>query len=187
MKSIKTIALFFAATLFAGMAVSCDNDDDKQVVVPTEVAKEMPGTYKSEMTFDASKADSLCSLVFAEKSVSYNLPASNIIKTVVDKAQQETALKGYASAAISTTYAATAYASDKVTMAVAAKEGMITYKNGDKTVTIAVATSNPTLVYDAKAKTMQMEYTVKSVTVDGKAVSGFKAKTVKTTATAKQK
>lgn len=187
MKSIKTIAILFATVLFAGMAASCDDDDVKQVTVPKEVTKEMPGTYRAAMTVNAAAADSLCTVVFAEKSVSYNLPASNIIKAVVEQSRQEAALKSYASAAVSTTYAATAYASEKVTMAAKAKDGQITYKDGDKTVTIGVKTTNPTVVYDAKAKTMAIEYTLTAVTVDGKGVSGFKSMAVKMAAASKAK
>lgn len=165
---------------------SCSDDDDKIVTIPTDVAKEMPGTYAASSSYGSAKADSTMTVVLTSKDATFNLPVSNVIKQVVASDKQEEALKSYKADKLTSTWKATAYAANKATLLMASKDVKFSYKSDGKDVSAVAKTSAPTAVYDAKGKTLKVDYTISAVTIDGKSVSGFKAVTVSMPASAKQ-
>lgn len=186
---MRTLKSILATSLFATIALlaaSCSDDDTSTPTIPADVQTAMRGTYSGTQNYGSTKADSTINVTLSAKSLAVTLPASNIIKAVVGEKQKEAALSTFKADTLKSQCAIAAYDGSTATLKAMPATGRITYKIDNKNVSLVVKTSTAVAIYDVKAKTMKLNYTISSASIDGKTVSGFKSVIVTMPATVKQ-
>ena len=177
-------AFMLMATVAALASCSSDNDDND--TLPAEAKAEMYGKYSNLAVYGSNLTTSAISVTVTADKVTFNIPVKEILPSVMsaDNGLEE-AQETVKADNVEESYTFVRYYNSIATFSIPTQTVNFTYTVGGVKKSGSVKITTPSFGYNTSTKKLNFSFAVDAVTINGKAVDGYKKRVMRMNETQK--